>query len=153
MKRVDRGWAHRIMVGLLAIMVLTGCQAWPLSRSQPEVSLTITGNVATGGTWDADRLQRLGLMELVAIHPSGEEIIWQGVLLKDLLQAAEPGADASRLIFTDSKGDGVEMPLDVAMACQECLVAFDPRGSGLNLAMPGLPAELWVRNLVSIELQ
>lgn len=153
MKRVDWGWAHRTIVWLFVIMVLTGCQAWPFSRSQPDVSLTMTGNVVTGGAWDAERLQRLGLMELVAIHPSGEEIIWQGVLLKDLLQAAEPGPGTSRLIFTDSKGDGVEMPLDVALACQDCLVAFDPRGRGFNLAMPGLPAELWVRNLVRIELQ
>lgn len=149
MKGID--WRH--MYWLVVGVLLTGCGAWQVSMPQPEVALTITGKVAISGTWDADRLQSLGLMKLVTIQPSGEEVIWEGVLLKDLLHAVEPGPDASKVIFTNSNGDRVEMPLNEAQACKECLVAFDPIGSGVHLAMPGLPAELWVRNLVGIELQ
>jgi DMSO/TMAO reductase YedYZ molybdopterin-dependent catalytic subunit len=109
--------------------------------------------VAVNGTWDAKRLQSLGLVTLVAFQPNGEEVINEGVLLKDLLDAIEPEPNAGRVIFTNANGDRVEMPLDEAQACQECLVAFDPWGSDLHLTMPGLPAELWVRNLVGIELQ
>jgi hypothetical protein len=153
MKCTHWRWVHRTFLGVFAIMVLTGCQVWPLSIPQAGATLTITGNVATGGTWDADRLQSLGVMELVTIHPGGEEVIWGGVLLKDLLDAVEPEPGASQVIFTDSHGDHVGVPLNEAWACKECLVAFEPGGSGLNLAMPGMPAELWVRNLVSIEIR
>ncbi|GAB4539470.1 MAG: hypothetical protein Kow0063_28340 [Anaerolineae bacterium] len=146
-------WAHRAMVGVFVLMVLVGCRGWSLSRPQPEVSLTVTGRVAQGGIWDAGRLQSLGLMEVVTINPGGEEVIWGGVLLKDLLEAVQPEPGAGRVIFTDADGKRVEMSLNEARACGECLVAFDPVGGGLNLAMPGLPAELWVRNLVNIEIQ
>jgi hypothetical protein len=80
-------------------------------------------------------------------------MISEGVLLKDLLDAVEPEPGASRIIFTSSNGARVEMSLDEAQACQECLVAFDPWGRGLHLVMPGLPAKFWVKNLVGIEIQ
>jgi hypothetical protein len=75
------------------------------------------------------------------------------VLLKDLLDAIEPAPDASRVIFTNATDDQVDMRLDQAMACEECLVAFKPLGSRLRLVMPGQSPRLWVKNLVSIEIQ
>lgn len=144
---------YPVIAWLAVGMLLAGCGVWPTSQAKPDVALVITGHVATGGTWDTDRLKSLGLMEVVAIHPSGEELIWEGVLLKDLLDAVEPDPAANQIVFTSSNGNRVEMSLSQAQTCQECLVAFDPRGIGLNLAIPGQPAELWVKNLVSIEIQ
>jgi DMSO/TMAO reductase YedYZ molybdopterin-dependent catalytic subunit len=142
------------IIGWLAVSILvTGCGIWPASQARPDVALTITGSVAKDRTWDTDGLKSMGLMELVSMNPSGEEAIWQGVLLTEVLDAAEPDPAASQVVFTDSRGNRVEMPLSEAMTCKECLVAFDPTGIGLNLAMPGQPAELWVENLVSIEIQ
>jgi hypothetical protein len=152
----DAEWRQNIYYAtawLVVITFLTGCSAWPIFQPRPEVALGVRGQVAVNGTWDAKRLQSLGLVELVAFQPNGEEMIDEGVLLKDFLDAIEPAPDASQVIFTNANGDRVEMPLDEAQACEKCLVAFDPMGSGLHLTMPGLPAKLWVRNLVGIELQ
>ncbi len=130
-----------------------GCGALLASAPQPDVTLVVSGNVAESSTWDSDRLQSLGLVELVAFRPNGEEVIWEGVLLKDLLEAVEPAPGTSRVIFINSDGDRVEMSLDDALACKECLVASGYWGTELHLAMPGQPAELWVKRLVSIEVQ
>jgi DMSO/TMAO reductase YedYZ molybdopterin-dependent catalytic subunit len=152
-KRVFSRWTQCGLVWLAVSVLLVGCGTLPVITPQPDVNLMVSGNVAESGTWDADRLQSLGLIDLVTFQPNGEEVICKGVLLKDLLDAVEPAPDASRVIFIDSAANRVEMPLDEAQACPECLVGFIPLGSGLKLAMPGHPARLWVKNLVSIEIQ
>ena len=153
MKREFWRWAKCSFVLLAASILLVGCGTLPVVTPQPDVNLIVSGNVAESGAWDADRLQSLGLVRVVTFQPSGEEVISEGVLLKDLLGAVEPGPDASRVIFVDSADDRVEMRLDQAMACEECLVAIKPLGSRLRLVMPGQPPRLWVRNLASIEIQ
>lgn len=153
MKRVFSIQARCGLVWLAVSILVVGCRTLPVVTPQPDVNLTVSGNVAESGTWDADRLQTLGLIDLVTFQPNGEEVICKGVLLKDLLDAVEPAPDASRVIFTDSADNRVEMSLDEARACPECLVGFIPLGSGLKLAMPGHPPRLWVKNLVSIEIQ
>ena len=154
MKREFWRWAKCGSVWLTVSTLLVGCGTLPVvTPQQPDVNLIVSGNVADSGTWDADRLQSLGLVEVVAFQPSGEQVIGEGVLLKDLLDAVEPAPDASRVIFTDIAGDVVEMRLDQAMACEECLVAIKPLGSRLRLIMPGQPPRLWVKNLVSIEIE
>ena len=121
---------------------------------QPDVILVVAGNVADSGTWDADRLRRLGVVDEIAFQPiGGEEVISYGILLRDLLDAVEPTPSASRVVFTDSDGDRVEMSLDEAQACEECLVAFGQLGRELHLVMPGEPVKLWVKNLVITEIQ
>ncbi len=67
--------------------------------------------------------------------------------------AATFNAPTAGVIFTDSDGDRVEMPLDEAWACDECLVAFGQSGRELHLVMPGQPVKSWVKNLVIIEIQ
>ena len=153
MKREFWRWATCSSVWLAVSILLVGCGTLPVVTPQPEVNLVISGNVAESGAWDADRLQSLGLVKVVTFQPSGEEVIGEGVLLKDLLDAIEPAPDASQVIFTNATDDRVEMGLDQAMACEECLVAIKPLGSRLRLVMPGQPPRLWVRNLVSIEIQ
>jgi DMSO/TMAO reductase YedYZ molybdopterin-dependent catalytic subunit len=153
MKRAYWRRAHCGIVWLVASILVAGCSVVTVPTPQPDVTLVVSGNVATGGAWDADRLRGLGLVELVAIQPNGEELIWQGVLLRDLLDAAQPAPGTSQVIFTNSDGDRVEMSLHDAQACEECLVAFGLWGRDLHLAMPGQPAELWVKRLVSIEMQ
>ena len=146
-------WAKLSFVWLAVSILLVGCGTLPVVTPQPDVNLEVGGNVAESGMWDADRLQSLRLVEVIAFQPSGEQVISEGVLLKDLLTAVEPAPDASRVIFTNLAGDRVEMRLDQAMACDECLVAIKPLGSRLRLVMPGQPPRLWVKNLVSIEIQ
>ena len=146
-------WAKRGFAWLAVSILLLGCGTLPVVTPLPDVNLIVSGNVAESGTWDADRLQSLGLVKVVTFQPSGEEVISEGVLLKDLLDAAEPAPDASRVIFVDTAGDRIEMRLDQAMACEECLVAIKPLGSRLRLIMPGQPPRLWVKNLVSIEIE
>jgi len=153
MGRADRRRVRLGVVWLVVGLLLVGCGAPVVPTFQPEVSLIVGGDVAAGGTWDADRLQKLNIVGLVAIQPNGEEVTYQGVLLKDLLDAVEPSPAATHLVFTSAGDDLVEMPLDQARACEECLVAFGPWGSELRLAMPGQPAELWVRSLVRIEVR
>ena len=153
MGRADRRWVRLGVAWLVVGLLLVGCGAQVIPTFQPEVSLIVDGEVAAGGTWDAERLQKLEIVGLVAIQPNGEEVTYQGVLLKDLLDAVEPSLAATHLVFTSADDDLVEMPLHQARACEECLVAFGPWGSDLRLAMPGQPAELWVNNLVSIEVQ
>jgi DMSO/TMAO reductase YedYZ molybdopterin-dependent catalytic subunit len=153
-KCADWKWAHCSIVWLVVSILLTACGALPVSTPQPDVILVVSGNVVDSGTWDADRLKSLGLVEEIAFQPiGGEEVISQGILLRDLLDALEPAPGARRVVFTDSDGDRVEMPLDEAQACAECLVAFGQLGRELHLVMPGQPAKLWVKNLVSIEIQ
>jgi DMSO/TMAO reductase YedYZ molybdopterin-dependent catalytic subunit len=145
---------HYGVVWLVASILLMGCGGTlPVSTPQTDITLDVRGNVAASGTWDADRLQRLGLVGLVAIQPNGEEVTYEGVLLRDFLEAIEPAPGASRVIFSNLDGERVEMPLDSAQACEECLIAFGPWGSELRLAMPDQPAELWVNKLASIEIQ
>jgi DMSO/TMAO reductase YedYZ molybdopterin-dependent catalytic subunit len=153
MKREFWGWAKCSFVWLAVSILLVGCGTLPAVTPQPDVNLIVSGNVAESGGWDADRLQSLGLVKVFTFQPSGEQVISEGVLLKDLLDAVEPVPDASRVIFTNTADDRVEMRLDQAVACEECLVAINPLGGRLRLVMPGQPPRLWVKNLVSIEIQ
>jgi hypothetical protein len=125
-----------------------------VSAPQPDVVLVVAGSVVDSGTLDADRLRSLGVVEEIAFQPiGGEEVISQGILLRNLLDAVEPVPGASHVVFTDSDGDRVEMSLDEAQACEECLVAFGELGRELHLVMPGEPVKLWVKNVVIIEIQ
>ncbi len=97
-------------------------------------------------------LQGLEVVKLTLEHPKKGPAEYEGVRLSEVLALAKPAAAASAIVFTASDGFTAEASLADVQACADCLVAFDPEGT-LNLAMPSLASNLWVKDVTAIELK
>ena len=125
-----------------------------VDQSSPEdAALSVTGLVSTELYLSMETLQSLDVSLISAEHPKdGTVSEYEGILLADLLQLAVPTADASTLVFVASDGYQGTLTLSEALDCAECLVAFADDGT-LKMVMPELPSSVWVKDVVSIDVQ
>jgi len=120
----------------------------PGSEAQSPVVLTFSGLVATELALSMADLEAMGKSELTIEHPKEGRQTYSGVLLSALLDRAQPAPDGV-LTFTAVDAYAVDVPVDDARACKECMVAYD--GSTLRLVMPDMGSSFWVKDVVSIE--
>jgi DMSO/TMAO reductase YedYZ molybdopterin-dependent catalytic subunit len=78
----------------------------------------------------------------------GETTTYVGVLLSDVLNNVNSSGET--VIFTAADGYEAEMPMADAMACSDCIVAFD-EGS-LRMVMPEQSGKLQVKDVVEISI-
>ena len=116
------------------------------------VALQVTGAVASPQAWTEDEVKALDAIDVEATNKDGETKSYTGVLLSDLIAAAEPNADASMVTFIADDGYSAEIELDKVMACADCIASFRNKG-GFSTVLPEESGKLQVKGLVEIQVQ
>jgi len=60
---------------------------------------------------------------------------------------------AKTLVLTAADGFSAEVSLADVRACADCLLAFTNTEGKLKLVMPGLPSNVWVKDIHRIEVK
>jgi DMSO/TMAO reductase YedYZ molybdopterin-dependent catalytic subunit len=115
-------------------------------------ALTLTGLVGKEQAWSLDDLQKMEVVKLTVEHPKKGKQDAEGVRLNALLDLAQPKADARALVITAIDGYTAEVDLKAVRACADCLIAFN-QSAGLKTVMPGMQGNLWVKDVVKIEIK
>ena len=126
-----------VFAGLLIILTLLAACA----PAQEAAVLTVGGQ-----EYSQSDLEALGTMSVDYTDKDGETTTYEGVLLSNVLSDA--GATGETVVFTASDGYEAEMPMADAMACGNCIVAFDD--GSLRMVMPEQSGKLQVKDVVEI---
>ena len=117
-----------------------------------DAALVVAGAVAEEVTLSLGTLAQFEVVEVTVDHPRDGDRAYTGVRLPEVLAAAGPAEGAVTLVLTASDGYSVRVGLADALACADCLVAFNEDG-GFDLAMPDMEISAWVKDVVSIDVQ
>ena len=122
---------------ILVVVLLTAC-------GQAEETLLTVGNQEYGQS----DLEEIGTMSVDYTNKDGETTSYEGVLLSALL--TDSGADGNGTTVTFTAADGYEASTDTseAMACTDCIVAFDD--GVLRIVMPDFSSKLQVKDIIAI---
>ena len=96
-------------------------------------------------------LEALGTMSVDYTNKDGETTTYEGVPIADVLQDAGVADSGDTVTFTAADDYSADMALEEALACPNCIVAFD-EGS-LRLVMPDFSGKLQVKDLVTISVE
>jgi hypothetical protein len=96
--------------------------------------------------YSQDDLEALGTLSVDYTDKDGQTTTYEGVLLSDVLSDA--GVTGETVVFTATDGYEAEMPMADAMACANCIVAFDD--GSLRMVMPEQSGKLQVKDVVEI---
>jgi hypothetical protein len=99
-----------------------------------------------GQDYSQSDLEALGVLSVDYTDKDGQTTTYEGVLLSDLLSDA--GVTGKTVVFTAADGYEAEMPMADAMACANCIVAFDD--GSLRMVMPEQSGKLQVKDVVEI---
>lgn len=124
----------------ILIALLSAC-------GSPEEALLTVGEQE----YSRSSLEGLGVAEVDYTNKDGETTTFTGVRLIELLQDAGLTNSGETLIFTAADGYQVEMPMEEALICEACTVAFDD--GSLRMVMPDMSSKLQVKDLVEIGVQ
>ncbi len=123
----------------------------PAAPAAATGDLVLAGAVEkTLGLKEAD-LRAMKVVKITAEHPKSGSAEYEGVRLSDLLALAKPTAAATKVIFTAADGFTAEVDLPTLTKCADCMVAFTNTPGKLKLAMPALPSNLWVKDVMKLE--
>ena len=117
-----------------------------------EVALKVTGAVASEQAWTEAEVKALDAIDVESTNKDGETSTYTGVLLSDLLAAAQPNADATTVVFVADDGYTAEITLDELMACADCIASFRNQG-GFSTVLPGYPGNMQVKGVVEIQVK
>ena len=92
-------------------------------------------------------LEALGTMTTDYTNKDGETTTYEGVSLTSLLEDAGL-ADAVEITFVASDGYEASLTVEEALACANCIVAFD--GDTLRTVMPDMSGKLNVKDVIEI---
>ncbi len=137
-----------LLVSLVLVMLLAACKP----AATGPVVLTVTGKVTEVKNFTMADLKGFGEITATVDHPKKGDISVTGVLLKSVLDAAQPAADATTIVFTASDGYASELELAPVLACADCMIGFADDGT-LTTAMPTFSGSAWAKMLVSIEIK
>lgn len=84
-------------------------------------------------------------------NKDGDTSTYEGVSLVLLLEDAGLTDTGSSITFIAADGYQAEMSLEEALACADCIVAFDD--SSLRMVMPDLSSKLQIKDVVEISVQ
>ena len=100
--------------------------------------------------YSQSELEGLGLISVDYTNKDGVTTTYEGVALAELLLDA--GTDeGSNVTFTAADEYSAEMALDEALACENCIIAFDD--GSLRAVMPDLSSKLQVKDVVTINIE
>jgi len=128
-----------LFISLLVILsIITAC-----APTEEAIVLSVDGQV-----YSKNELDAIGTMSVDYTDKDGETTTYEGVLLSEVLNNA--GVNGDTIIFTAADGYEAEMPLEDAMACSDCIVAFDD--GSLRMVMPEQSGKLQVKDVVEISV-
>jgi len=132
---------------------MTEAPAEPAMTEAPiaEVALKVTGDVAKEQAWTEDEVKAMNTLDVESTNSKGEASTYTGVLLSDLISAAEPNADANMVTFVADDGYSAEIALDELMACADCIASFRNNG-GFSTVLPGQGGKLQVKGVIEIQI-
>jgi hypothetical protein len=122
------------------------------SAASGEAALKVTGAVASEQAWTEDEVKAMDAIDVESTNKDGETSTYTGVLLSDLLAAAEPNADASTVIFVADDGYTAEISLEELTACADCIASFRNKG-GFSTVLPGYPGNMQVKGVTEIQVK
>ena len=115
------------------------------------VALKVTGDVGKAQAWTEDEVKAMHTMDVESTNSKGEKATYTGVLLSELISAAQPNADANQVVFVGDGGVTASASLADVMACTDCIASFRNNG-GFSIVMPGYDNKLQVKGVVEIQL-
>ncbi|MFW5714368.1 MAG: hypothetical protein ACOCYU_06840 [Brevefilum sp.] len=129
----------RLFVSLFVLLALiTAC-------APAEEPILTVGNEE----YTRSELESLGTLSVDYTNKDGETTGYEGVLLSKLLEDAEVSGE--NITFSAADGYEAEISTDEALACENCIVAFDD--GSLRMVMPDFSGKLQVKDVVSITEQ
>lgn len=128
-----------VFAGLLIMLTLLAACA----PAQETAVLTVGGQ-----EYSQSDLEALGAISVDYTDKDGETTTYEGVLLSEVLNNA--GVDGETVTFTAADGYEAEMAMEDAMACSDCIVAFDD--GSLRMVMPEQTGKLQVKDVVEINV-
>ena len=131
----------RLFVSLIVFLALiTAC------ATVEEAILTVGSEEYT-----RSELEELGTLSVVYTNKDGETTTYEGVPLPNVLEDAGVADAGDNLTFIAADGYKAEMPVDEALACKNCIVAFDE--DSLRMVMPDFSGKLQVKDVIAITVQ
>ncbi len=126
----------------------------PVAEEAPaaEAALQVTGAVASPQAWTEDEAKAMNAIDVEATNSKGEASSYTGVLLSELISAAQPNADATTVVFVADDGYTAEVALDELLACEDCIASFRSKG-GFSTVLPGYEGSLQVKGVVEIQVK
>ncbi len=112
-----------------------------------EVALNVIGFVTIEQAWTLEQISSQPTMEVEYTNKNGETATYTGVLISELLNLAEPKAEAATLEFVANDGYSAEVSYDEIQACTNCILAIDDDGT-LRLILPDFPSNLQIKDVV-----
>jgi DMSO/TMAO reductase YedYZ molybdopterin-dependent catalytic subunit len=163
LRLVGSDLSKKEMVGSVEKIIVNVPQAKP--TEQPTVEATKESSQPVGGVFAVsglvanplnlsnDDLEALGAEKISAEHPKKGVQEYEGVRFSTLLEAAGIKPEAKKLVLVASDGYKAEVFMTEIQACPDCMVAFSDTAGSYSTVMPGLPGNVWVKNIVSVEAQ
>ena len=127
---------------LLVLALVTACAP----AAQEEAILTVGSKLYTRSD-----LEALGTLSVEYTDKEGETTTYEGVLLSIILEDAGMADAGSTVTFTAADDYQADMPIDEAVVCKNCIVAFDE--DSLRMVMPEKSGKLQVKDVVTITVQ
>jgi hypothetical protein len=118
-----------------------------------EADLAISGKIQTPLYLKEADLRAMEVVQLTAEHPKKGQESYEGVRLIALLMQAGVEPEAKTLHLTAVDGYAIDIDLATVQACSDCLLAFTNTPGKFKLVMPGMDSAVWVKDIVSIEVQ
>jgi DMSO/TMAO reductase YedYZ molybdopterin-dependent catalytic subunit len=163
MRLVGDDLEKKEMVGMIAqIVVQVEGIAAPAPTPEPtptpapvavEGDLVVIGMVDQPLALTEDDLRAMEVVQITAEHPKSGQQEYEGVRLNALLDQAEVQESANKLVVTAADGFVAEVFVAEARDCADCLLGFTNTPGKFKLVMPGLPSNVWVKDVVQIEIR
>ncbi|HNN12784.1 MAG TPA: substrate-binding domain-containing protein [Anaerolineales bacterium] len=123
----------------------------PAEAPAKVVALKVTGAVASEQGWSEEEVQAMPTLDVTSKNNNGESASYTGVLISELVAAAQPNADANTVVFVSDTGSTAEISLADITACADCIISFRNKG-GFSTVLPGKPGNLQVKGVVEIQV-
>ena len=131
----------RLFVSLLVVfVVITAC-------APVETTVLTVGEQE----YSQSELEALGTQLVDYTNNDGEVTTYSGVPISAVLEDAGVADSGANITFTAADDYEAEASVEEAMACVDCIIAFD-EGS-LRVVMPDFSGKLQVKDLVSISVR
>jgi DMSO/TMAO reductase YedYZ molybdopterin-dependent catalytic subunit len=123
----------------------------PAVAGPADATLTIKGLVDAEKTLTMADLTGMEVLNISVEHPKKGAMDVTGVRMADVLALLTIKPEASTVSLIASDGFSADVPLADLLACENCLAGWDEEM--LRTYMPGFDSNLWVKDLVTIEIK
>ena len=135
---------NRILITLIVLITfISACSPAEVAVAEPILTVG-------SASYTQSELEALGSLTVDYTNKDGETTAYTGVPLPTLLENAGLTGCVT-LVFTAADDYQADMDLEEALACDNCIVAFD--GDILRMVMPDMSGKLQVKDVVEISVE